>query len=380
MTDLEYLPYHVEEEKYACATLFPFQKYIREDIESKMQMGVCSYTGNNAYVLPLSYIVQKVYNAFVQIFEDPAEELPFESGGEWDELDGSGFHKEGAGYILPDRRSIMTTEEALEMVGFRPMSDELFNDVAASFQNDAWVLKDAFDFTPDERLHDNWDSFSKSTIKDTLDGVDYDTIYGKHASLLSYLAEVIASNLHALKHTLKAGHELYRCVNYEPVPSPLTASHLWAPPVQYATTQRMSRQGQSRFYASFDKETPLREAVVNKAGEHKCLGIFELKSSINVLDFTNIPLPFILNCPDVFAFQYFREFARAITLPVNDGEKEKYVPTQMMRDMIESKFINQGIMGIKYRSVKGDNTTNVVLFLDNDTCANYLSLKNYEIH
>lgn len=380
MIDIEFLPCYVKEEKFVCADMFPYQRYLREDIQNKGQAGVCSYSGKMTNVLPLTEIVRRVYDEFERIFEDPANEIPFESGGDWDELNGSGFHKEGAGYLLPNSRSIMTTEEALEEVGFMPASEELFDDVASSFNNNAWVLIDAFDLTPDERLHDNWEDFSVNVIKETVAGKDYDVLYDLYAPLLSYLADVIASNLHALKRTLPQETILYRCVNYLNVPEPLTAKWLWAPPADKASAQRMSRKGQSRLYVSFDKETPLSEAVVNTQGEKKCLGKFKLEHSLDILDFSELPLPYILNCPDVFAFNYFNEFAKAITQEVGENEKEKYVPTQMMRDMIESHFIKQGIMGIKYRSVKGNGTTNLVLFLDDNMCPNYIELLNTEVH
>lgn len=50
-----------------------------------------------------------------------------------------------------------------------------------------------------------------------------------------------------------------------------------------------------------------------------------------------------------------------------------------MRDIIEEGYKNVGIMGIKYRSVKGNDTINVVLFLDEHICANYLELVNSEV-
>ena len=57
----------------------------------------------------------------------------------------------------------------------------------------------------------------------------------------------------------------------------------------------------------------------------------------------------------------------------------QYVPTQIMRDLIENDFSRAGIMGIKYQSVKNDGQPNVVLFLDNNTCAAWLELKDKEI-
>ena len=102
----------------------------------------------------------------------------------------------------------------------------------------------------------------------------------------------------------------------------------------------------------------------------------QLKKEVGLLDFTNIPEPNILNVPDYFAYRFLYGFQNAITQHVGeiDSEKHKYVPTQIMRDLIENDFSRAGIMGIKYRSVKNDGQPNVVLFLDNNTCGEWLEL------
>lgn len=104
-----------------------------------------------------------------------------------------------------------------------------------------------------------------------------------------------------------------------------------------------------------------------------------MKNDIKVLDFTNVPEANILNVSDFLVYRFYVNFANAITQPVAENEKYKYVPTQLMRDIIEEGYKNVGIMGIKYRSVKGNDTINVVLFLDEHICANYLELVNSEV-
>lgn len=380
MMEIEARGYEDAPDKKVCARMFPRQRYIREKIESQGEEGICDYCGEEAIVLPLQDVLKMFVDAFDDIFEDPDANLPFESGGEWDEYNGSGLHKEQSGYILPDGRLIMSTREALESVGFEPAVDAITDDICDSFYRDQWVLQDTFEATDDERMTANWDEFWKNTIKDKCEGISYDDIRAKYSHLLDYISECIGSNLHSLTTIIPKGKKLYRCVNYKNVPNPLEAKHLWAPPNECASSQRMSREGQSRFYASFDKETPIAEASNSGEGRQHCLGVFKLKSDVRVLDFTDIDEPNILNVPDVFAFRFFYKFAYAITQEVKDSEKVKYVPTQLMRDIIEDGFSRAGILGIKYRSVKGNNTTNVVLFLDNETCENYLNLDSTEIN
>lgn len=378
MIDEESMGYVEPKKRLVGESQFPFQKYLQEDINRDGEIGICDYSGKKEHVLPLKNIFHKVYDAFEDIFESP-DYLPFESGGDWDEYEGTGLHKEGAGYILPDNRKIMDVEEALEFAGFMPKSSDLFQDIADCITQNSWVVKDAFGGSEDERLRGLWDSFWNATIRDARNGIPYDQIYSKHESKLSYMKQCIASNLHSLSTTILKGTRLYRCVNYKNVPNPMLPENLWAPPVENASSQRMSCEGQSRLYASFDRETPIREAVGMDPGKHHCLGSFRLTANVVVLDFTNIPVPRILNVPDFFAYRFFYQFAKAITQKVGEEEKQKYVPTQLMRDIIEQGFDKAGILGIKYRSVKGDNTSNLVLFLDNDTCRHFLHLDSYEV-
>lgn len=374
MMEWESRRYDDAPDKKVCARMFPVQKEIRLSIESKGTIGICDYCGDKAKVLPLQDVLEMVVEAFDDIFEEPDANLPYESGGEWEELKGSGIHKELSGYILPDARSIMSTHDALESVGFEPADDEITDDICECFHRDHWVLQDTFEATDDEIMSSDWEEFWDNTIKAKTDGMSYDEIRSKNSHLLDYISDSIGTNIKSLTTVLKKGELLYRCVNYIDVPNPLEAKHLWAPPAEKATSQRMSREGQSRFYASFDKETPLVEAIDCGIGQHHCLGTFKLKENISVLDFTNIPEPYILNVPDVFAYRFFDMFADAITRNVGQYNKVMYVPTQLMRDIIENDYLSRGILGIKYRSVKGDSATNVVLFLDNTSCDSYLEL------
>lgn len=365
--------------KCVCAKMFPHQKYIREKIEKSTQYAYCDYCDEYAKVVALNEVVEMVYYNFVRYFENPAENLPFESGGDWDDYRGSGFHKEGAGYILPNKRNIMTTSDALEFAGFRPASDTLFNDIANKFNSNEWVLKDTFFLTEEEQMLYDWERFENRSVVEYLKGISYDDIRKNEEELLSHITDNIGRDLNELVITLSKGSRLFRCVNYATAPNPLLPQNLWAPPAKYATAQRMSREEQSRLYASFDKETPIREAVSGGIGKKHCIGEFALKNDIKVLDFFNVPEANILNVSNFLTYRFYVDFANAITKPVAENEKHKYVPTQLMRDIIEDGFTNADIVGIKYRSVKGNDTANVVLFLDEYSCANCLELVKSEI-
>lgn len=381
MMEEEERGYSIDSEKWICADEFPHQSYLRYYIGKSFEDHICSYCGEDKQCLSLNAIVEKVYDAIEEVFEDPSASLPFESSDDtWGDLDGTGLHKEGAGFVLPDHHHIMTTTEALEEAGFEPRTDQIIDDISESIHQGYWVYRDLMYSTDQEILEFNWQTFWENTIKDAKSGKPYEEIKRDNAVHLNFMKEALASNLHALSKEIPKGSELYRCVNYKTVPDPLEAKNLWAPPAKYASSQRMSRNGQSRFYASLDPQTPLKEAVKNTNGETACLGTFALTRSIRILDFTDLPEARLLNCPDLLAYRFFNLFAEDITQPVSDSEKEKYVPTQIMRDIVEDAFSESGILGIKYSSVKGTASQNVVLFLDDTTCAAYLSLKTATQH
>lgn len=383
MMEEEERGFSTTEGKWVCAQMFPLQKLLKERIEQGNLLGICDYSGQQGYVMTLGDIVPMVLGAMEEVFESPDDSLPFESHDDiWDDLEGSGLHKEGAGYILPDGYSIMTTKEALLDVGFVPESDELLDDICSCISNNDWVYKDLIDITDDQRLIFNWDTFWESTIKQARDGKSYEEIRKSNARRLDFMTESIRRNYHSLVKSLPKGTELYRCVNYtSPLPDSSNPSFFWAPPHEKASSQRMSRKGQSRFYASFDKKAPLLEAVINKEGETKCLSTFKLKQEVRIFDFFNVPEARLLNCPDVLAYRFFNKFADAITQPIGE-DKDLYVPTQIMRDIIEDNFSRnysneEDIMGITYRSVKASSghstsSVNIVMFLDNTTCTDYL--------
>lgn len=71
-----------DSKKCVCAKMFPHQKYIRETIKNSTQCGYCDYCEEYGAIITLNEVVEMVYNDFIRYFENPAEELPFESGGD----------------------------------------------------------------------------------------------------------------------------------------------------------------------------------------------------------------------------------------------------------------------------------------------------------
>lgn len=363
--------------KQVSSSLFDTQKDLEDYINQYGEEGFCDYTQKKTIVYDLGRVVEKIISKLEEFFAPPQDEYP-KYDTSWN-LDGSMYHEEG-GYVVPNERTIMSTREVFEYAGLIIKSEALLSDIISLISTPEWVIKDSSEAFSVGRLNDNWSNFWDTSIERTKAGISYDKIKKDNSILLKYMTEKIESNLFDLKKNIFRDSVVYRCVNYDKKEAfCLPPSFLWAPPASKATSQRMSKNGQSRMYVSLDKETPIKEAVGCGEGKVHCLAEFSLKKTITILDFKDVPVPNILNVPDFFAYRYFEKFASSITKKINASHKEEYVPTQMMRDVIEEKFKSKGILGIKYRSVKGKNTSNVVFFLDNYECEEYFHLNKYEV-
>lgn len=373
--EIEERGFSVPCDKHVCAKLFRGHRFIIDYIGEHGVLGCCDYTHKPTQVVPLEDVVAFIMPRFRSYFEDPAEECSYESGGDDEEWEGSGFHKE-YGYILPNSRAIFSTREALCELGLELGNETLFEDIASSFINDSWVLVDPYGNTVDEELQWTWEQFAKDVINSKKQGIEDDVILQQHKNRLDDIVCEIRRNLSELIEVLPTGKLLYRCVYYNTLPKSITASNIWAPPADKASSQRMSREGQSRFYASFDKETPLLEAQTS-GDEIGLLGMFQFVEDTNVLDLTNLPFRSFMDVEDFFSWRFLQQFTNYIAQPVPANERYEYVPTQIMRDVFENNIPE--IQGIMYRSCKDESKTNVVMFWDNHSCAHHINLNSYKV-
>ena len=363
--------------KWVCAELFGEHRIIVNHIKEYGSEGECSYTHQRTKVLPLEDVVREIVRRFKQYYEAPEQECGFDSSVSDEDLVGTGFHKE-YDYILPDNRHIESTSDALINLGLDLDNEELFEDIVAAFNNDFWVFVDPYGSTADEELQFTWNQFSESVCKLKRNGVEDKDIHPKFAHRLNDIVAVVRENIKELMLTIPEGMPLHRCVYYNPVPEKVEASNIWAPPADKASSQRMSRRGQSRFYASFDPKTPLEEATNDDKDAVGLLGRFKLKHDVQVLDLSDVPYRSFLDVEDVFSWHFLTQLTEDISQPVDEkNEQYKYVPTQIMRDVFE-KYLPE-VQGIRYRSCKCPGKINVVMFWDNKTCGKHIAMTNYEI-
>ena len=361
--------------KYVCAEAFGQQYMLVDYIAAHGRPGVCSYTGKRTDVVLLNEVIEIIIEQFNKYFEDPAAECHFDSSREFaEDMKNSGFRVEGEGYLMRGDRPPLNTQEALEYLCFYTATDELFDDIAESFLWNYWVLIDPYEDTPSEKAQYSWEKFSEKTIALRRQGVSYDDIKQNCRQYLSEVISLLQKEMNLYLRILD-NENLYRCVNYPSLPDPITPSNMWAPPAEFAKEQRMSHVYQSRFYAAFSKNVCLKEAVKHNENEKGLVGNFTLVHPINVLDLCRMEHRSFLDC-NFWAADFIWHFAREISQDIQ-GDNFRYTPTQIVSDTINELFPN--ISGIMYTSCKVLGERNVVLFMDNKSCASNLILQEYEI-
>lgn len=360
------------------AEMFPYHQKVRDLIITRGHQGKCHFTGKTTQVLDLTTIVEYINRKFRELYEDPANECGYESHDDDDEYEGTGWHKD-YNYILPDSRSVMTTQEAFEQENFVTANEELTNTIVSSINGDIWVIVDPYGDTPDEAAIYDWEDYKRKVIEEARNGVSYEDLYTRYSPKIAELlcGNIIGSSDHIT--TLSNAEHIFRCVNYNPVPNPLTIKELAAPPATFAFPNRMSRQGQSRMYASFDDATPIKEAVDSAPDKSHCLGEFDFTHDVKVLDLCSMPYSLFLNVDNYWGFRFMQSFAEAIRYHVPENDKLLYTPTQIMTDYIESVMKSRGVCGIIYPSSKKRGLRNIVLFFDQAECPNHMSLVRSEV-
>lgn len=360
------------------AEMFPHHKKIRDLIKTNGRQGVCHFTGRTAQVLCLTSIVDYINRKFRELYEDPAKECGYESHDDEEESEGTGWHKE-FNYILPNSRSFMATKEIFDYERLETANQELTDTIVGSIDGFGWVIVDPYGDTPDEAAIYNWENYKGKVIKEARNGVSYTDLYNRYSLQIAELLfdNILGNNDHIT--TLSKADHIFRCVNYNPIPEPLTLSELAAPPAEYAFPNRMSRQGQSRMYASFDDATPIEEAVVGAPDKYHCLGEFEFLHDVKVLDLCSMPYTLFLNVANYWGCKFLKAFAEAIRYHVPENDKLLYKPTQIMTDYIESVLKPCGVYGIIYPSSKRHGLRNLVLFFDQAECPNHMILVRSEV-
>lgn len=387
MMDLEEIQFSNVPRRLAAIDLFK-NTFLRLQLNAHSCQGWCYYTNRRTNVCLLTDIVRVINDIMCQYFGDPDNEAVGWDSSSREDFDGTGFHRECGGYIVPNNRHIYTDiEELLYDQKFIVNDDNLYNDIVDAFSNIRFIQQDPYGLTDaEERMYD-WRYIVEHSIKMAKEGRTlYEMTQIEKVRLFNMVMAIQVAPYPLLnERSLK----LYRCVNYgkNKVP-PVYFKDLTSPPVKYTKNLRMSQQGDSVFYGSLSEETARKEAIQENKEGYTYIGTFETIHPLHLLDLTKISHTlsiFNQEYDSYYLLLFLRNFCKAISKPIrNDDEQVEYVPTQLITYYFRNclKVFNQdksksNIDGILYTSSK-EGSPNAVLFFDNENSEKHLKLLEYK--
>ena len=379
---MEQDPFYGVSNRLVSAHLFK-NRLVHEFVMKNGYDGVCSYCGDVAKVLPLRTVVEEINRIILQYYGDPDNE-----GVGWDssfEDDAPGLHSEGGGYIVPNNKPYYDDmHELLFGTGFEVGNYELEQDISKALgchycliEQDPYGLNMA-----EERILD-WRYLKDRAIKMATVGHSLDEMVKAEAARLDYLRQDIYNVHYPLQ--INKNLTLFRTVNYKEELNPVLYENLTSPPVKYTQNLRMSIIGDSVFYGAENKETATREALSAKDDQYTYIGKFQSKHPLRLLDLTRVYDKLTIYDQEQFLLKLFlRYFCEAISKYVPRHNPIDYAPTQLITYYFRKHLLHfeqDGssfpIDGILYTSSK-DQTTNAVLFFNNDNSRGHLDLLEWE--
>lgn len=286
----------------------------------------------------------------------------------------AGVPYEGGWLVEP-----IDTDEAVYTVGLS-CHDELFEEIVASFTNDAWVPAAEGHWAtrhPNEVYKYSWYRFEE-WIKHETRFFFSRSVYpanerDPHEIEPSRMLSVVARLVSDLKLVISqaAGQGLHRARERAEGETWLAdAESMGAPPAEKARAGRMNPAGISYLYLSFDEATAVAE-VVRSTPSRIAVAEFRAARSLRILDLKTLP-----PLPSIFdpsrreqreGLLFLRDFVETICEPIaKDGrEHVSYVPSQVVSEFFALMFKDGsrvGLDGIAYPSTVNTGGKNLVLF------------------
>lgn len=346
---------------------------LRGFIEREAYVNICTFCGTEStdtIAIPLSEVLPYISECLSREYDDPAEELPYESA-------------EG-GYI----GQVLTTRDLLEehLWGDLPNDDDgVLMDALCDGLEDGrgWCQKDYFSVSDNDRLRFSWDEFCE-LIKHSRryfflqKRLDDQELYSPLV-LLNELA--LWCKKFGLVKTLRADQSLYRARLQKPGEILKTAVELGPPPQGKAImANRMSPPGIVMFYVSEEAETALRETAKEgqKGRERYVTGEFRTLRDVKILDLAEIPpIPSIFEeIPESLEYNprppliFLNYFTDELSKPIARDPLThiEYIPTQVITEYFRTEFTyeSEPIAGIRYPSARHRGGCSLVLFATQD--------------
>lgn len=333
-----------------------------EDLKGLLrEMGVrrrCDFCGGTrAKAAPLSAVARFMKERMETFYGYAVDQLPYES-------------REG-GY---QAWHVDTYDLLLDNIGLELPNDdkdELLMALIGEVGDETWCEYDWLRLEEDRSLVFSWHDFCR-TIKHNrrfffhhlrrLEEFDPDSCSA--LDLLHKVAE-IAEEFSLIVDVAK-GYRFYRARERKGKERHTTPASLGPPPPDAATqSNRMNPPGISMLYGASSKKI----AKLEVASEAASIGVFEILRDARILDLTNIPpVPGFFTSADkrtILLLRFLHQFADLIVEPVtrDDRVHVDYIPTQVFTEFLRDHPFRKGrIDGIKYKSSKSDQGSNIVLF------------------
>ncbi len=385
--------YRLNKGKTVCSNCFDecgIQQFIKTNY-SENHCSYCKKKGKKVIACELDCLVGHILRSINYEWGNPADEgLPYET-------------REGGWQVSP----VFDTWELLEKIGLDNFSEELFNDICSSIDNQEWCERDPFSLRPNEILSYGWGKFAKFVLYTAryvffkAKNSDYEK--NQHdemdpVGILDALGSIIKKC--DLVENVSKSTKIFRVRIVSPSDELTTVKELGSPPRELTKiSNRMSPAGISMFYGAFDVETAIKETYKKTDDEKKAVsGIFSPTRKLRVIDLSKeLSVPSLFDersresRSDIrFLIDFISDFIKPIER--NDREHIEYVPTQIVTEYFRHVFKldnNTDIDGIVYPSSKNPGNKAIVIFAESNQCVEFgdtnestslLSLINIESH
>ncbi len=389
--------YQIEQEEYGhqipvnkevCADHFK-SKFLKKIIQENSSMATCSYCKKKTHVCDLEflfkYISEKIHLYYGGY--DDANLYLASSFKDDDDDDDMSYGKELGSYLAPlNTEFYESTEDLLTHLDVLEDNEDFNSDLCSCFTNEEWVDIDPGGLKENDEMMISWEHF-EALVKHQQRFFFYKQLFSASPSkenglldILTELSSVIREN--SLLIDIDVNTAIYRCRYVSKGQKIKNINDITSPPDRFAKQNRMSPAGISMFYGAFDQDTATIESNPNNKALIPIIGMFKPKRNLKVLDLTKIPQPDFWNPQNSWRrIKFLLEFHNRLTRPIkrDDFVHIDYIPSQVfteyLRYMIRDEK-DKSIDGIIYRSSLSGAKDNIVLFCNQHSSKNLLSLES----
>lgn len=370
--------------KYVCADLFN-DRYVQDYILQHGNDGLCSYSDKHGKVVDIVDLAEWVVGKIKLYFRNPDDDGLYLANSFYDddkeEIPG---YQRVNGYVTSAYAEHYTdTAILLWQYGFSS-HPELIDDIGSLITNQQWINIDSFDLKENERMLLYWNRFAEE-VKRKKGYIPTDMkTYAKAVSEIGEMPfDMIMEDIKnaiidcKLLTEIPCGTSVYRCRNIMNEKDCRSFEQITSAPSEYAFANRMSVAGDSMFYAAFNPDVSLAEAV-DKSKPIKALGEFTIQKDIRVINLTDLSQPSLWGDYNYASMKFLHDFSSKISENFDDytdSQKEiEYIPTQVFTDCIRN--METPIEGLVYYSSKIKGEKNVVLFCNQEKSKEFVSLRH----